>query len=156
MQEIWKRISFEPLYEVSNMGRIKRTLGGNILKGSFDKNKYVRVICSPSRKTYKVHRLVMRVFAPDGIDETVNHKNGDKTDNRLENLEWCSREENNMHSETVLGRYRPNSKLTEADVIRIRSKEFVGLTQSDMGKVFGVDHRTINYVINNKTWKHVV
>ena len=110
MEEIWKDIKgFEGYYQVSNMGRVKslermkRSGRGyykapeKIRKGRKDIDGYLFLTLHKDgkRKTCKIHRLVAQAFIenPQNLQE-VNHKNEDKTDNRVENLEWCSRSYN--------------------------------------------------------------
>lgn len=94
MKEIWKPIEGYPDYEVSSLGRVKSLKFGKekILKGIKDKNGYLRVILYKEGKLkgYSVHRLVAQAFLPnpDNLPQ-VNHRNENKTDNRVENLEWC-------------------------------------------------------------------
>ena len=98
--EIWKDIEgFEGLYQVSNLGRVKSLGNGltwkteRILKTVRTKDGYLKLVLSKNnvRKYFRVHRLVAQAFIPnpDNLPE-VNHKNEDKTDNRVENLEWCT------------------------------------------------------------------
>lgn len=106
---------YEWLYQVSNLGRIKslpkiwNKFIWKILKWKNDKEWYLHVSLfrNKKQKTYKVHRLVMLVFEWDS-DLDVNHKNWIKTDNRLENLEYCTRKDNINNSFNELWRKSSN------------------------------------------------
>lgn len=97
--EIWKDIpGWEGYYQASNFGRIRSLNYHNtgrveILKQRIEKNKYARIglVKNKIQKQYLVHRLVASAFIPnpDNLPE-INHKNEDGTDNRVENLEWCT------------------------------------------------------------------
>lgn len=120
MEEIWKDVQgFEGRYQVSNMGRVRsldRTTidktgrvhhtRGMILKDSLNKGRgYYRVSLSDGHRNYthyEVHRLVALHFVP-GYKEglVVNHKNEIKTDNRAENLEWCTYQYNLNYSDVI-------------------------------------------------------
>lgn len=94
-KEIWKDIlGYEGLYQVSNFGRVKSLKFGKerILKLTKDKDGYliVNLYKNNKSKTFKVHRLVAEAFIPnpDNLPQ-VNHKDEDKSNNILSNLEWC-------------------------------------------------------------------
>lgn len=119
MKEIWKDIlGFEGYFQVSNLGRVKRLayeyiktngksrrkvnfhVKDRIMKGSICKNGYYRVSLSINKKiTYKhIHRLVAEVFIPNPNNyPCINHKDENKTNNRIDNLEWCSYSYNNNY-----------------------------------------------------------
>ena len=114
MTEIWRDIKdYEGLYQVSNLGRVKslkrsyirkegvsRTIPEKFLKPGKLANGYLQVIlCKNSRHSNKLmHRLVAEAFLsnPNNLPQ-VNHKNEDKTDNRVDNLEWCTAKYNNNY-----------------------------------------------------------
>jgi hypothetical protein len=110
-EEIWKPAKdYEGLYEISNQGRVRGldrkdprgiTVKGVILKFQEDKDGYYRVnLCkSGKKKPFRVNRLVAINFIenPDNLP-VVNHKDGNKKNNKVENLEWCTRSENDLHA----------------------------------------------------------
>lgn len=127
--EIWKPVhEYENEYEVSSYGRV-RSLDkpvntkirhnqqvirrGRMLKAGIKRNGYMAVdLSSKNRKTtVSVHRLVATSFLPKINGKTyINHKNGNKQDNRTENLEWCTASENSKHRFDVLGQKVAHAK----------------------------------------------
>ncbi|HAS8351234.1 TPA: hypothetical protein I7721_08940 [Vibrio vulnificus] len=117
MTEIWKPIQeYEDRYHISNLGRIKslsfkqryllktgkeafRLTKEKILSQQLNNSGYkiVHLYKNNIRTAYTVHSLVANAFLPHKND-TVNHINGDKTDNRVDNLEWCSYTKNLLHA----------------------------------------------------------
>lgn len=103
-QEIWKEVvGHEGSYEVSNFGRIKSKLGvankNRILKAAVCKGYFCVVLClCGTKKMKKVHRLVCEAFIPNPENKpTVNHKDGDRKNNNLKNLEWATHKEQVDH-----------------------------------------------------------
>lgn len=95
-KEYWKEVPDFPTYEVSTFGRIRKK--GRYFKLTPDKDGYYRVTVYNKegiRKYLRVHRVVATAFLPNPNSyPVVNHKNGDKQDNHLGNLEWCTISEN--------------------------------------------------------------
>jgi hypothetical protein len=120
MKEIWKDVpGYEGRYRVSSKGRIKslnravpyrigitRTLPERLLKPTKNYKGYLCVkLYNFGHKSYVLHRLIALAFIPNPENKPqTNHKNGIKEDNRVENLEWCTNQENQLHSYRVLNR----------------------------------------------------
>lgn len=98
MSEIWKEVpGYEGLYEVNNLGNVKKSRSGRLLKPQNSKKGYLHVVLcrNGKEKGFRIHRLVYSAFhgeIPAGFE--VNHINEDKADNRLENLNLMSHKEN--------------------------------------------------------------
>jgi hypothetical protein len=134
------------------------------LKYGADNKGYFRTNLAKDgvNKTVKVHRVVAEAFIPnpDNLPQ-VNHKDGNKQNNCVENLEWCSASENQKHAfrlglKTVDGENNPSHKLTPEQVEFIRTNyiprhcEF-GTTA--LGKRFSVHRKTISRIVNQQSWK---
>jgi hypothetical protein len=118
MPEIWKQIEGYPGYEVSMLGDVrslprKGRLSVRTLKPSL-RDGYPTVWLRMGKATmvHSVHRLVARAFLGESPAECtdVNHLNSDRRDNRIENLEWCTRKQNIRHAINA-GRFRPGGKV---------------------------------------------
>jgi hypothetical protein len=96
--EKYIEITFAPTYYISNLGNVKNSRD-TILKQSNCKKGYKKISLGNPRKTYKVHRLVALMFIENKLNKSqVNHINGIKSDNRVENLEWMTNKENCIHA----------------------------------------------------------
>lgn len=176
MKEIWKEIEgYNGFYQVSNLGNVK-SVGGQIgsairkprvLKQSLTADGYpkVRLQRDGKDKTVTVHRLVAMHFVPNpNNEETVNHIDGNKTNNVYSNLEWTNRSGQMIHAYKLnlktsrVGSSNSNAKLTPDEVRYIRAKykkndrEF---GSSALGRKFGVTHRVITLIANGETYKDV-
>ena len=159
--EEWKVIDGYDDYYVSNLGRIKSLKGKNprILKQNFNAHGYLQVSLSKNniRKTYRVNRLVANAFIsnPNNLPQ-VNHINCDKTDNRVENLEWCSISHNTKHAFDndlcVKGEKHHKSKLKIEDVIFIKNSN---LSQRKLALMFGVTKTAIFNIKKGLSWSYV-
>jgi len=125
--EVWMDVpGYEGLYRVSNMGRVLGLRKNTMLKPQSRRHGYLCVWLYKDGKTEQmsVHRLVASVFCPKpyGHDE-VNHINEDKTDNRAENLEWCTHFENSIAGTR-------SKRISKANTNGKRSKRIVQLSMS--------------------------
>lgn len=172
--EIWKDIpEYEGLYQISNLGNIKSlkrevkhnysgsiNLKTRILKSSLG-GKYLRVaFCKESKYKYiHVHRILALMFIenPDNLPE-VNHIDGNKLNNKLENLEWVTRKENMFHAFknglAKSGENCYNSKISNLQVIEIKKRySKKNISQKQLAKEYKVDQALISRIINNKIHK---
>lgn len=178
MAEEWKEVAeFAGQYEVSSLGNVrsiartcrsrwgtKKPVAGRAMKASLQPTGYPALTLRKGGKGYRraVHRLVALAFIPnpDGKPQ-VNHKNGDKTDNRAENLEWVTGSENCRHAlaeelyQMARGEQRASAKLTEDNVREIRALARSGMFHRDIAAQFGVGRKAITKVVNFQRWKHV-
>ena len=157
----WKTIANG--YQVSTTGEVKslKYKTPRILKSQLGRDGYLRVdlTINGKAKHYPIHRLVAQAFLPNpGNKPEVNHRNGVKTDNRVENLEWVTHAENKRHAYDVGLQIAPQgetsclAKLTNEQTAYIRDNPD-NLTGRALAEMFGVDATTISRVQLGKTYK---
>ena len=164
--EIWKNVvGFEEQYEISNLGNlrskerfVKHWRGGERKYKSNFKNirlndkGYFRCNLKNEGKRYDftIHKLVALAFIPNEENKPfINHKNGIKTDNRVENLEWCSASENVTHA--VKNRLI-KTKLTDEQAKEIFNSQ---LSQRKLAKLFNITSSIVWRIKNKKAYKHL-
>lgn len=162
---MWKPVyGFEGLYEVSDQGLVRRVIGYQrrveiILRPNPDHHGYLRVKLSANGRqtTHSVHKLVAEAFlGPLAADMTVNHKDCDKLNNAVSNLEYITRLENTRHA-VENGRISlSGAKLSPEQVREIRLR-YVPRTESSaiLAEEFGVTRRTICRLIDGTNWHHL-
>ena len=152
---------YEGLYKVTSEGQIWSEYSRSYLKPFADNRGYLRVrLYKEGRaRTVLISRMVALAFVnnPDNLC-TVNHKNGNKLDNSMENLEWMSLSDNVKHAyqsglNSSSGSNNPNAKLTPEQVREIRATyKPYKVTATDLANKFGVDVSTIRRAASNYTW----
>ena len=152
--EIWKDIEgFEGLYQVSNMGRVKRK--DKLKKGILQTTGYIAFNLSKDGmyKLYSGHRLVAKSFIPNPDSlPCVNHINGIKTDNRVDNLEWCTYKQNSIHSRDVLGNNSRRLTLKQAEILRKEVKENKYHSLKEIEDTYHISRSAIYDILRNKSY----
>ncbi len=166
-EEIWKDIEgFDSEYQIGDNGCIKSFKNNNpiIRKQKVNKKGYLNICLHNNgvRKYYRPHRLVALAFIPNPQNKPhINHKNGIKTDNRVENLEWCTPKENIHHAyKTGLivgkkGEEHSQSKLTNLEVLAIRNIDYSLITQRRVSKIYNLSNQQLNAIVKRKRWNHI-
>ena len=150
MKEIWKDCKgYEGLYQVSNLGRVWNVKLQKYLKGSYNKDGYHQVYLTAKngkRKTESVHRLVALAFLsnPNNLPQ-VNHKDENKGNNCVDNLEWCNAKYNANHGTR-------NKRISKANSIPVYcfelDKIFYGTREAE--RELGINHSSISKACKGK------
>lgn len=164
--EEWKPVDGFADYEVSNEGRVRRAVYCVMKPQGYRGKDYPRIKLYSGNGKYTrkfVHALVARAFigeCPEGYEH--NHKDGNKHNARVENLEFVTKRDNEHHKHAVLG-YPVNrgsdhgrSKLSDTEVVRIRRLSADGMKAVAIARIFGVRATTISAILTRKTWRHLI
>ena len=171
--EEWKVIDgYGERYTVSNTGKVRREVpthmytAHSLLSYNIRRNyRYVQLWNRETKRrdSHAVHQLVATYFigpCPDGKTE-VNHRDGDPTNNHVDNLEWVTHQENQQHAfdelnrESLKGEQHGCAKLTEADIYDIRAMFRDGLGNKEIAIKYGVTRQAIRAVRLGISWKHI-
>jgi len=168
-QEEWRPVvGYEGYYSVSSLGRVRRDRAGkgarvgHILSATINSgNGYLRVglVVNGRQLTLLVHRLVAEAFIglrPSSM--TVNHIDGNKTNNLPANLEYLSLSDNTRHQweNGHATEHGSSPKLTEDKVREIRALVASGLSRSVVGSRFGISRQSVNDIVWRKTWAGIL
>lgn len=173
--EVWLPVQFRGLgghYSVSNLGRLRSevtrrgTVAGKIKNAFTGHAGYVLASLSLHGVDHRVgmHQLVAGAFIPNPEGKRcVNHRNGNRADNRVENLQWTTHKENSQHAMDELGwkekrrrgESHPKAKVTEEKVLAIRARYAAGEMQKDLAVEFGINASTASSIISGRYWKHI-
>jgi hypothetical protein len=152
----------DPYYRITEEGKVftLRTKTGKISKDGIWR-EIVRIVEDGYREIYYdrthilVHRVVFQKFNGDLDDElTINHKDGDTSNNHKDNLEQITQQKNNLHSYRSLGKkpVKGNATITQEIALKIRVDRSNGDKYAVLMERYSLSKSTISYIINNKTW----
>lgn len=156
MEEIWKPYLD---YEISSIGNVRK----NGKKIAVNHYKVGYCYFSIIKKKIKVHRAVAECFIPNPDNKKyVNHINGIKSDNRVENLEWVTSSENRIHAFKIgvakipmlKGEESANSKITEIEAKEIKYGH-QNLSQSQIAKIYNIRQSLVSRIRNGVRWGHI-
>ena len=159
MTEIWKPVPgyeglYEGLYEVSNIGEIRSIprhgtfKNLHILKGGHNKDGYKQISLTKNGKpkTFKVHRIVASVFIPNPMGyREINHKDENKDNNSVENLEWVTRSENIRHA------YRTGLLKVKTTPVLIVETGEIFESVTECARRIGCDHSSISHCLAGRS-----
>lgn len=165
-QEVWEKVRDYPRFEISNFGNVRRLYNrqGVTRPVTLRDNSSGYLTVSMSGRTWTVHALVMRAFVGERPSEMViNHKDANKHNNCLSNLEYVTKKENSRHawdhglvpSGRHKGESHANAVLTSNDVREIRMLLQEGTSQQKIAERYGVCRGTVYAISKNKLWRHL-
>ena len=150
-------------YYVTDDGRVWSERTNKFLSPQLDKDGYEKVqmmSIDKKRHRYSVHRLVMENWRPIKHMEyyQVNHIDGNKRNNNLNNLEWVTCEQNIQHAvkNNLRAKINGAAKLTQDEVIEIYKRANNGETNISLGNKFNIHPDTVGKIKNKKTWKQLL
>lgn len=151
-----------PKYIISETGKIYSTRKQNYLKTYVSNNGYerVRLYINGKLKQFLVHRLVFDEHVGIKSGLVINHKDGNKLNNRLDNLEAVTQKENILHSfneklSSNAGERSSRNKLKNQDILDIRMFHNNGIKIKDIIKLYPVGQSCISNIVGHKRWTHI-
>ena len=164
---VWKRIVFRGIatnYDVSNIGEVRNRTTGRILSQYTDKDGYKHATISVEGKQYHpgVHRFVAEAFIPNPDNKPeVNHLNGVKYINVVDNLEWATSSENVKHAfdtglkSSILGSNNILSHYTDKQIHQVCKMLEQGISNKKISDKTGVDRKYITDIKKGRRWRHI-
>ncbi len=157
----YKRIKEFPVYYISAYGSVYNSSTKRYLKNRFKNSGYLAVVLyhNSSKKEVSVHRLVAGMFLPNPESKPqINHKDGDKTNNQVSNLEWCTSKENVNHALSN-GLREPMAETNRRTKSKLSTwfherHGFVKASAADMEKDYYLDHSHLSKLRLGKTKSH--
>lgn len=151
------KILSNPNYLINKRGDIFSLYTNRLRSIKQNQSGYYVVILD--KKTKMIHRLLAETFIPNPMNyPEVNHIDGNKTNNSISNLEWCTRKQNIQHAIKLgllnVGEKNPNSKFTRKQINKIRKLSLSGISDIKLAKMFNTSRSYIWYIKNNKAWNH--
>lgn len=153
---MWKQTQINPKYEVSDDGQVRTISSGHIKAQKTDRYGY-KVVCLSETKTIRksvtVHRLVAQAFIPNPNNyPQVNHKDENKANNRVDNLEWCTAHYNSHYGtgrcRSDKGRCKPIEAWKNGKLVKTYPSTV------EASKELGINRATIRGVLKGKKWQH--
>ncbi len=180
--EQWKDVlGWEERYEVSNLGRVRsksflkqganrsgpfcyltspKILKPNVLSDGYEQVKFQHF---GTKASVLVHRVVALAFLPPAREDQtqVNHKDSDRANNRVSNLEWVTPSENMLHgfkygNKDNSGENHPRTSFSDEDVRNIRALHSQGMTYADIGRRYGVTYQAVSAIVRRINWGHLM
>ena len=167
--EEWKWIKgYENRYQVSSFGRVRsfiNPLDVRILASRGDKDGYKYIILrdyNHLKHTHRIHRLVASTFIENPNNyPVINHKDGCKQNNTVDNLEFCTRSQNDLHAfrlglRTLRGERNNNNKLTEEEVVEIYKMSWTPkIKQTEIAQKFNIKPATVSAIKLGANWGYL-
>lgn len=155
--EIWKTIDAFPNYSVSNEGRVRKDTTGKILVATPDSRGYPALSLKDETgwHTKPVHRLVAKAFIDNPYEKrSVNHIDGNKSNNHISNLEWITDSENMLHAYTTGLKHRPDYAGSPKVAVRIVETGEVFSSVGECARVIGGDQAHIFNCLSGRYRTH--
>lgn len=174
MDETWVALVYPNIddehnrFEISSHGRLRNKINQHIYKPEVLRTGYYSVRTTLGSRNNKIHIIIHKAVAYSFIENPnnypeINHKDGNKLNNNIDNLEWCSSHDNQQHKydtglfdkTKISGESNHAHKLTIQDVNFIREHYILGSSEyglKPLARMFNVSHSTIRSIIRNETW----